>query len=280
MPTSISRLADVHPRAQIGENVQIGPFCLIGPDVSLGDDCVLDSHVVLTGRTTIGRGNRFWPNAVIGGEPQDKSYVEGPTQTIIGDDNQFREGVTIHRGAEKEDGITRIGNRNLLMSNAHVAHNSVVGNDAILVNGVLLGGHVHVDDRAIISGNSVVHHFTTVGEAAFVGGGSRVTVDVPPYMLAFGSDQVEIRNINLVGMQRAGMSASTIAHVKLAFRLLFRQTTPLQKVREMFAEQLGGVIPVELAKLFDFVERKQNGRFGRQREVVRLKSADSAREAA
>jgi UDP-N-acetylglucosamine acyltransferase len=280
MPTTISRLAEVHPRAQLGENVQIGPFCLVGPDVALGNDCILDSHVTLVGRTTIGRANRFWPNAVIGCEPQDKSYVEGDTQTVIGDDNQFREGVTIHRGAEKEDGVTRIGNRNLLMANAHVAHNCRVFDDTILVNGVLLGGHVHVQDRAIISGNSVVHHFSTIGEVAFVGGGSRVTIDVPPYMMGVGSDQVEMKCLNLVGMQRAGISATAISQVKQAFRHLFRQTRPLAEVRTTLLQQFDGTISIELAKLLDFIERQQNGRVGRQREAVRNQPAAPAAEAA
>jgi len=273
MATSISRLSEVHPSAQIGANVQIGPFCLVGPNVVLGDDCVLDSHVALVGRTTIGRGNRFWPNSVIGGEPQDKSYVEGDTQVVIGDNNQFREGVTVHRGAEKEDGVTRIGNSNLLMSNAHVAHNCHVHNHTIIVNGVLLGGHVHVQDRAVISGNSVVHHFTSIGTCAFVGGGSRATVDVPPYMLAFGSDQIEVKYINLVGMQRAGISADSIASIKQAYKLLFRQLRPVKEVRETLCQQLNGVLPMELARLLDFITMQQQGKNGRQREVVRTKSA-------
>jgi UDP-N-acetylglucosamine acyltransferase len=188
--------------------------------------------------------------------------------------------VTIHRGAEKEDGTTRIGNRNLLMANAHVAHNCHVCDDTILVNGVLLGGHVHVQDRAIISGNSVVHHFTTIGEIAFVGGGSRATVDVPPYMMGFGSDQVEIKNINLVGLQRAGVSPATIGVIKQAYRLLFRQTRPLAEIRETLLQQLDGTIPIELANLLDFVARQQQGRMGRQREAVRSHTAPPAAEAA
>ena len=273
MATTISRLSDVHPSAKIGANVQVGPFCVVGPKVTLGDNCVLDSHVAIVGNTTIGRGNRFWPNSVIGGEPQDKSYVEGDTQVVIGDHNQFREGVTVHRGAEKEDGITRIGNTNLLMSNAHVAHNCHVYNDTIIVNGVLLGGHVHVHDRAVISGNSVVHHFTSVGTCAFIGGGSRATVDVPPYMLAFGSDRILVKNINLVGMQRAGIGPDSIAVIKQAYRLLFRQMRPLKEVRETFAAQLNGIIPIELAKLLDFLGMQEQGKSGRQREAVRMKPA-------
>jgi len=269
MATTISRLSDIHPSAQIGNDVQIGPFCVVGPKVTIGDGCILDSHVAIVGHTTIGRGNRFWPNAVIGGEPQDKSYVEGDTQTIIGDNNQFREGVTVHRGAEKEDWTTRIGDRNLLMANSHVAHNCRIYNDTIIVNGVLLGGHVHVHDRAVISGNTVVHHFGSVGTCAMIGGGSRVTVDVPPYMLAFGSDRVLIKNVNLVGMQRAGVSPASIALIKQAQRLLFRQLRPLKEVRETFSAQLDAEIPLELAKLLDFLALQEQGKMGRQREAFR-----------
>ena len=142
---------------------------------------------------------------MIGGEPQDYSYRDSDTRLSIGDNNVFREGVTVNRGAEKEDHTTRIGNNNMFMANSHAAHNCRIGNNVILVNGVLLGGHVHVHDYAIISGNTVVHHFTTVGTVAFVSGGCRVTRDIPPYMLAAGSDVQRICTINLVGMQRQGL---------------------------------------------------------------------------
>jgi UDP-N-acetylglucosamine acyltransferase len=273
MATTISRLSEVHPAAQIGDDVQIGPFCVVGPDVVLGDGCRLDSHVAIVGHTIIGRGNRFWPNSVIGGEPQDKSYVEGQTRVVIGEGNQFREGVTVHRGAEKEDGVTWIGDRNLLMANSHVAHNCRIYNDTIIVNGVLLGGHVHVHDRAVISGNSVVHHFGSIGTCAMVGGGSRVTTDVAPYMLAFGSERILMLNINSVGMQRAGISPETIAIIKQAHRLLFRQKQSLNLVREHFSAQLRGQLPAELLHLLEFVDLQAKGKMGRQREAFRTSPA-------
>src|SRR5262249_33525040 len=139
---------------------------------------------------------------VIGAEPQDYSYSGSATRLEIGLGNTFREGVTVNRGAEKEDHVTRIGNGNLLMANCHVAHNCWLHNQVVLVNGVLLGGHVHVHDGAIISGNAVVHHFATLGTLSFVSGGCRVPADVPPYMLAAGCDNPRIINVNLVGMQR------------------------------------------------------------------------------
>jgi UDP-N-acetylglucosamine acyltransferase len=269
MPTSISPLADVHPRATLGENVSIGPFCLVGPDVSLGDGTRLDSHVAIIGCTSIGRRNRFWPGAVIGGEPQDKSYVDGRTGVVIGDDNQFREGVTVNRGAEKEDGVTRIGDRNLLMSNAHVAHNCRVFNDTILVNGVLLGGHVHVQDRAIISGNSAATHFCTVGRLAFVGGCSKVVRDVPPFMLVDGNDDFQIATVNTVGLQRAGIPAATIAILRQAHRVLFRECKSAAAARAHFEAELNGVFPPELTELFAYLEYSSRGKMGRGREVVR-----------
>lgn len=269
MPTRISPLADVDPRAELGCNVEIGPFCRVGPDVQLGDECVLDSHVTIVGHTQIGARNRFWPNAVIGAEPQDLSFSNATTYLEIGDDNVFREGVTVNRGAEKEDCVTRIGHRNMLMANSHVAHNCRLHNHAILVNGVLLGGHVHVQDGAIISGNTAVHHFTTVGTLAFVSGGCRVPHDVPPFMLSAGSDNPTIKTINLIGMRRAGICEETIRVIKRAHRLLFREHKNAEAVRETFISELDGVFPFELTVLFTFLEQQARGKLGRAREAFR-----------
>ncbi|MCA8993354.1 MAG: acyl-ACP--UDP-N-acetylglucosamine O-acyltransferase [Planctomycetaceae bacterium] len=269
MATTISPLASVDERAKIGENVTIGPFCLVGPEVVIGNGCTLDSHVALVGKTTIGENNRFWPNCVIGAEPQDKSFDGSQTSVEIGNNNQFREGVTINRGAEKEDGVTRVGNYNLIMSNAHIAHNCHIFDHTILVNGVLLGGHVHVHDRAIVSGNSVVHHFSTIGKLAFVSGGCRVPRDIPPYMLAAGSDNPELKTINLIGLQRAGLSKENISLIREAFKLLMREHQRLDDVRAHFQEKLEGIIPMDLAVLLDFVERTNQGRMGRAREAAR-----------
>ena len=279
MTTTISPLALVEPGAELGANVRIGPFCHVGPHVRVSDDTVLESHVVVRGRTTIGKRNRFLPHTVIGGDPQDISYRASDTAVQIGDDNIFREGVTVNRGAEKEDGVTRIDNNNMLMANCHVAHNCHLFNNVILVNGVLLGGHVHVHDGAIISGNSVVHHFSTLGTLSFVSGGCRVPHDVPPYMLAAGSDKPTIRTINSVGMRRSGMTDETIALVKSAFRLLFRQNKGLAAARTVLSEQCDGVLPLELTRLLDFVERQRQGKLGRAREAVRSDS-DKQRRAA
>ncbi|QDU00947.1 Acyl-[acyl-carrier-protein]--UDP-N-acetylglucosamine O-acyltransferase [Gimesia chilikensis] len=288
MATSISNLSHVDPQAEIGEDVTIGPFCFVGPDVKIGNGTVLDSHVSITGHTTIGERNRFFPSSVIGSEPQDAGYHGAPTRLIIGDDNLFREGCTIHRGAEKEDHCTRIGNRNTFLCNSHVAHNCRIFDDVTLVNGVLLGGHVHVHDRAIVSGNTVVHQFCTVGTLAFVSGGARATIDVPPFMICTGSDDFRVRFVNLVGMQRAGISESSITVIRKAYRLFYRKNKKLDEVREIFSQELEGVMPMALQTLFNHFEGIQGSKAGRGREaaarsakyVPEENSQDSTRRAA
>lgn len=266
MPTFVHHLSDVDPRAHLGRDVEIGPFCHVGPYVRLGNGCRLDSHVVITGRTSVGERNRFWPGAVIGAEPQDRSFHAPYARLEIGDENEFREGVTVNGGGEKEDGVTRVGSRNLLMSNAHVAHNCHVFDETTIVNGVLLGGHVHVHDGAIVSGGCVIHHYATLGTLAFVSGGSRVANDVPPYMLATGADDRKILTINVVGMQRRGIPDETIRLVKRAHRLLFRERRGPEGARAAFEAEVDGPFPIELENVLVFAARSAAGKKGRARE--------------
>lgn len=269
MTTHISPLAEVDPHAELGADVHVGPFCMVGPHVRLGDRCRLESHVVITGHTTVGPENRFFSHCVIGGEPQDYSYSGSPTRLEIGEGNTFREGATVNRGAEKEDHVTRIGNGNLLMANSHVAHNCWIHNQVVLVNGALLGGHVHVHDGAIVSGNAVVHHFATLGTLSFVSGGCRVPADVPPYMLSAGCDKPRIVSVNVIGMQRRGISDKTIAVIRQAHRFVYREHRKLEEIRDLFAGDLAGCLPIELMRLLDFLERQQNGKSGRAGEARR-----------
>lgn len=278
MTVRISPLADVHPSAELGADLQIGPFCVVGPHVQLGDGCQLDSHIVITGHTTIGQRNRFWPGSVIGAEPQDVGYRQSATRLEIGDDNTFREGVTVNRGADKEDGVTRIGHRNFFMANAHVAHNCQIFNNAILCNGVLLGGHVHIHDYAIVSGNSVVHHFASIGESAFISGGCRVPQDIPPFMLAAGSDNPEVVTVNLVGMRRRGFDETVIHAVRQVFKRLFREHARCEDVRCEMLTHFGGELPSQIAGLLDFVDRSARGKSGRARETVRMPPSTTVTE--
>lgn len=272
MSPRISPLASVDPRARIADDVEIGPFCHIGPNVEIDSGTKLDSHVTIVGHTTVGKENHFFPNCVIGTPPQDVSWnPDAVTYVEIGDQNIFREGVTVNCGAEKEDGTTRIGNRNLLMINSHVAHNCHIFDQVILVNGVLLGGHVHVHDGAIISGNSVVHHFSTLGTLSFVSGGCRVPHDIPPYMLSAGSDDPEIKTINVVGMRRRGISNDTIRVIKRTHRLIFREHKKVEAARDILQDELNGVLPIELTTLLNFLDAQQNGKMGRAREAIRDK---------
>ena len=280
MATEISKFSIVDPQARIADGVTIGPFCRIGPHVEIGADTILDSHVTIVGHSKIGERNRFLANCVIGEGPQDKSYCESDTRVEIGNDNVFREGVTVNRGAEKEDHCTRIDDRNLLMANSHVAHNCHVFNDTILVNGVLLGGHVHVHDGAIVSGNSVVHHFSTLGRLSFVSGGCRVPHDIPPFMLAAGSDNPTIKTINIVGMRRAQISEESIRLIKKAHRFLFRDHKPISEIRQHFEEQLDGDISGALALLIEAVEAQQRGKMGRAREAFRNQPVEEVKRKA
>ena len=277
MEPQISPMADVHPSASLSPGVKIGPFCVVGPDVTIGADTELHSHVVLTGRTTLGKRNRLFAGSVIGGDPQDLSYQDADTQVIVGDDNIIREGVTISKGAEKEDGCTRIGNGNMLMANSHVAHNCRIFNKVILVNGVLLGGHVHVQDRVIVSGNTVVHHYSTLGRLSFVSGGSRVPHDIPPFLLAAGNDKPTLRTVNVVGMRRARITEDSIQCIRDAFRLLYRKRNKPGAVRKHFEEIYKGTLPVELAEFLQFLQNQRAGSLGRAREAVRDQLAQTDR---
>ncbi len=266
MASSIANNAWVDPRAKIDDDVEIGPFCMVGPDASIGRGTRLISAVTILGNVTIGRDNVLYPQAVIGGEPQDISYTGSATSVEIGDNNIIREGVTINRATEKEDGVTRVGNRNFFMANSHVAHDCKVGSSIIIANGSLLGGHVHVDDYASISGGVAVHHYTTIGSYSFVGGLSRVLHDVPPFMLCEGSP-ARPRCINIVALKRKNFEPHVIDALAEAHRLLYRAKVGLDAAREVLRGN-DRLVP-QVNQLLTFIEGQQEGRHGRGREVRR-----------
>jgi UDP-N-acetylglucosamine acyltransferase len=266
MATRIASLACVDPAAEIDDDVEIGPFTVVGPHVRIARGTRLMSSVNILGRVTIGRDNVIYPNVVIGGEPQDISYAGSDTQVILGDGNTIREGVTINRGSEKEDGITRVGNKNFLMACCHVAHDCKLGNHIIMANGSLLGGHVHVEDYASISGAVAVHHYTTIGGYSFVGGLSRVLHDVPPFMLCEGAP-ARPRCINIVALKRHEFSSHVIDCLAEAHRLLYRAKVGLDPAREILRGN-GQLVP-QVNELLAFIEGQQEGRHGRGREARR-----------
>lgn len=269
MATLIADTACVDPRAEIADDVAIGPYCVIGPDVKVGPGTRLISHVCLTGHTTIGAHNLINPFVVIGGDPQDHSYQGTPTRVEVGDHNIIRESVTINRATEKEDGLTRVGSHCYLMAGSHVAHDCKLADRITIANGSMLGGHVHVESYASISGGVAVHHFVSIGAYSFVGGQSRIYHDVPRFMLVDGNPS-KVRCINIVGLKRNGISAEGIDSLHEAHRLIFRAKMNARHAAEIL-ESHGHSTP-EVRSLLAFIEAQQEGKHGRGREKLRKTS--------
>lgn len=256
MSLSVHPSAIVSPRAIIGEGCHIGPFCNIGEEVSLGHGVRLDSHVVIDGRTWIGDETHIYPFVSIGLGPQDLKYAGEPTSTEIGKRNHIREFVTIHRGTVGGGGLTKIGDGNLLMAQAHVAHDCQLGSEIIMANAATLAGHVEVADRASIGAYSGVHQFCRVGVEAFIGGYSVVVKDAMPYATIQGN-HAKCYGLNRVGAKRRGYSKETIDHLNHAFHLLLSaKLNTTQAVERIRAEILGSE---EIDLLVDFIETSKRG---------------------
>ncbi|PAW80045.1 MAG: acyl-[acyl-carrier-protein]--UDP-N-acetylglucosamine O-acyltransferase [Verrucomicrobia bacterium Tous-C9LFEB] len=251
--TLIHPSAVIDPTAQLGRNVRVGPGAVIEAGCVIGDDCEIRAHAIITGAARLGVGNQIGYSAVVGAEPQDLGYKGAPTRVVIGDRNILRELVTIHRGT-KEGTETVIGNDNFLMTGAHVAHNCHIGNHVIIVNNVLLAGHVEIQDRAFLGGGSVVHQFTRVGELAIMRGLTRISKDVPPYFMAVDTNRVG--GVNRVGMKRAGFSPEVRRSVVEAFKLLHRSTLNFPQA----LEQLEKESPTpEVQKIITFIRTSKRG---------------------
>ena len=215
----IHTTAIISPSAKLGANVRIGAFAVIDASVELGADCIVGPHAYLTGVTKIGSGNKFHAGCIIGDAPQDLKYKDEPTRVVIGDNNVFREHVTVNRATKLED-ATVVGSNNFIMANTHIAHNCTIGNHVIIANGALLAGHVTVQDRAFISGNCLVHQFTRVGTLAIMQGGAGVGQDLPPFTIATRVNT--ICGLNVIGLRRAGFSADERLELKRLYHALFR----------------------------------------------------------
>jgi UDP-N-acetylglucosamine acyltransferase len=217
----IDSRAIVSPRAELAADVAVGPFSVIGPEVQIGPGTIVGPHVVINGPTTIGAGNRIHPFASLGDAPQDKKYAGEPTRLEIGERNVFRESCTINRGTTHDKGVTRIGDDNLFMAYAHVAHDCVVGCNTVFANCVSLGGHVEIGDWVILGGLSAIHQFCKIGAHAFLAGGSIVTRDVPPYVMVAGNHAVP-HAVNTEGLKRRGFTEEQIRAIREAYRLVYR----------------------------------------------------------
>ncbi|YCH31387.1 acyl-ACP--UDP-N-acetylglucosamine O-acyltransferase [Erwinia sp. D4-22] len=258
----IDATAVIHPSsiveesAVIGARVHIGPFCYIGANVEIGEGTVLKSHVVVNGHTRIGKDNIITQFASIGEVNQDLKYAGEPTRVEIGDRNSIRESVTIHRGTVQGGGVTRIGSDNLLMVNAHIAHDCIIGNRCIFANNATLGGHVTVDDFAIIGGMTAVHQFCIIGAHVMVGGCSGVAQDVPPYVIAQGNHATPF-GINIEGLKRRGFDKEALHAIRAAYKLLYRSGRTLDEVKpeiEALAQKHAEVEP-----FYDFFARSTRG---------------------
>lgn len=224
MSTSIHPTAVVDSRAELASGVEVGPYAVIGADVHVGADCRIGAHVVLDGRVRMGRGNRIFPGACIGLEPQDLKYAGDPTGVVLGDDNTIRECVTINR-ATKDSQDTRVGSGNLLMAYSHLGHNCLLGDRIVIANGVAVAGHVNIADRAVIGGMLGIHQFVHIGTLAMVGGMSRIERDVPPFTTVEGHP-ARVRALNRIGLQRSGLAdedgGRQLEDLKRAWTLIYR----------------------------------------------------------
>jgi UDP-N-acetylglucosamine acyltransferase len=244
--------AIISPTARIASGVEVGPYTVIGDQVEIGEGTWVGPHAVINGPTSIGRDCKIYQFASIGDAPQDKKYKGEPTRLEVGDRNVFREFCTINRGTASGHGVTRIGDDNLFMAYAHVAHDCVVGDKCVMANYSVLAGHVEIGDWVILAGYAGVHQFCKVGAHAFLGNNAAVTRDVPPYLLVSGSP-AEPKGINSEGLKRRDFTPEQIANIKGAYRVLYRSGLKLAEATEKLQEL--AQTQAEVRPFVDFLAR-------------------------
>src|SRR5881227_1547066 len=249
-PTAI-----VDAGAQIGEGTTVGPYCVIGADVVTGPNCWLQHHVTLCGPMKAGANNKFYAYCSIGQQTQDLKYRGEPTYLEIGDENTFREFVTASRSTTSE-GKTRIGNSGNFLAYSHVGHDCTVGNHVVFSNNATLAGHVQVGDHAVMGGLTAVHQFCRIGRFAITGGCSKIVQDVPPFLIADGNP-AEIRGVNLIGLERAGLTPECIKAIKEAFRLIYRSKLNTRQAIEAVRNQIEP--REEITHFIEFIEKSERG---------------------
>jgi UDP-N-acetylglucosamine acyltransferase len=262
MSGNIHPTAIVDPAAKLDASVRVGPYSIIGPDVTIGAGTEVGSHCVIDGITTIGCDNRFYRYCSIGGMPQDKKYSGERTELVIGDRNTVREFATFNTGTVQDGGKTTVGSDNWIMAYVHIAHDCHVGNNTIFANSTQLAGHIEVHDWAIIGGTTGVHQFCKIGAHSMVGGGTTLVQDIPPFVLASGSDgPCRPAGINVEGLKRRGFSAATISALREAYKLLYRRGLTLEEAcRQIRVQQQAEPEAHDVLKtLLDFVESSQRG---------------------
>ncbi len=252
---NIHKTALVHPDAKIAEDVEIGPFAIIDKKVTIGKGSVIGPRVIIDGITEIGENCKIYTGAIIGNPPQFLKYKGEETKVILGNNNVIREYVTINRGTAMS-GETRIGDNNLIMCYVHVAHDCVIGSGTVLANGVTLAGHVYIEDKAIVGGLTPVHQFVRIGTLSIVGGGSRTTKDVPPYLMAAGSP-IRLFGLNSVGLSRRNVSQSVRLQLKKAYKILFRSKLNTTQALERLESENN--LYDEVQYLISFIKESERG---------------------
>ena len=252
----IHKTAIIDERAVIGKNVAIGPYSVIGPEVVIGDDNVIENHVTIKGKTTIGHRNTIAPYASIGLSAQDKAHRHEPTTVEIGDDNEIREYVSIHRGTFGGTGVTRVGNSNELFIGVHLAHDTCIGDHCMLANNTTLGGHVQVGSHVVTGGMSGFHQFCRIGDYAMLGGYSAAYQDVPPYMICTGT-RAALLGLNLVGLERNGFTSEQINEIQKIHKIFFESGLVPKKAIEILKQEVpAGPI---LDRFLDFITTTKRG---------------------
>lgn len=231
---NIHKTAVIHPGAKLSPGVSVGPYSVVEGDVTLGDNVRIGIHCVITGQTTIGRNCKIYTGAVIGSAPQDKKHSSDDNVFLnIGENNVIREYVTINPGTVEGGSKTVIGDNNLIMAYAHIAHDCIIGNNCVMANAATLGGHVTLEDNTMIGGLSAVHQFVRLGRLAIIGGCSKVVQDVPPFSMCDGHP-AKVVNTNVIGLRRAQIPQESVRGLKRAFKILFHsglsKTTALERI--------------------------------------------------
>jgi UDP-N-acetylglucosamine acyltransferase len=248
--------ATVEVGAQLAADVEVGPYSLIGPEVELSSGVVVAAHAADNGRTRVAENTRIFSFAAIGGEPQDRAFTGEPTRLEIGRDNVIREHVTIHVGTPQGGGCTRVGDDNLIMNGAHIAHDCQLGSHIIIASFCGLAGHVSVGDHAVLGAYTGVHQFSRVGESVMAASNAKLSRDAPPFSMVAG-DRARLVGLNSVGLRRRGFSKDTVRTLKHAFHVVFHSRLQLQDALAKVRAELGD--SPEVARLLYFLEKSERG---------------------
>lgn len=252
----IHPLSSIAPTARLGRDVRVGAFAVVGEEAELGDGCVLHEHARVQGPSRLGRGNMLHPFSSVGGDPQDLTYHGERAELVVGDENIFHEFVTVNRGTAKGGGVTRVGSRNLFMAYAHVAHDCVVGNSTVFVNGATLAGHVIVEDFATVGAFCPVHQFCRIGKYSYIAAHTVITQDVAPFAKVVAPRETRTYGVNNIGLERNGFTPERIAAIEKAFRLLLRSKLNTSQALERMRVELADSPDVqELVRFIASAER-------------------------